>query len=72
VTKQSLQPSTQQDQRVHTWARRKEDLFNFRRGDSLPVIADAHFQPLVYQMHGEAKPPRFRGGLQSVLYGILH
>ena len=57
------------DARTH----RKENSFDFRRGHSLPVIADAHIQPLSHPAdNDEVQAPGLRRGFQPVLDRVLH
>ena len=54
-------------------ADRKENSFDFRRGHSLPVIANAHIQPLTQPAdNNEAQAPGLRRRLQSVLDRVLY
>src|SRR6267378_528350 len=71
ATEQTLQSSPQKHQCMHLRTFRKEDLFDFPRRHSLPVIANAHLQPPPGRTYCDAQPPSAGRRLESMLHRIL-
>ena len=72
ATKQCLQPSSQQCQGMNARSLGEEDLFDLGGGNTLPVVADAHLQPLPEPTDNEAKAASFGRGLHTMLNRVLH
>ena len=57
---------------VDPGAFREEKMFDFRRWHTLPVIANAHLQPLSFRTDHELEPSCPRRGIKPVLDRILY